>query len=107
MCDESPLVQYTIENNLAAFLNTLNSNVDEQLSKLKSKKISFLFDFFLRTIFLSFWDLKSSLREKYHSQIEFYRDEVDVRVESLKLELDLLRDDFNTRLDSAKKEIDT
>jgi len=49
-------------------------------------------------------DLKSTLKEYYEGKVEFYRDEIDIRVESLKAELDKIRDNLHKKLDEAKHE---
>jgi 50S ribosomal subunit-associated GTPase HflX len=48
-------------------------------------------------------DLKITLKGYYEGKVEFYRDEIDVRVESLKGELDKIRDSLHQKLDEAKE----
>lgn len=38
------------------------------------------------------------------SKINFYREEIDVKIESLKNELDDIRDEFNGKIDQAQNE---
>ena len=58
------------------------------------------FNYFL----FSCLDLKNSLKEEFNNKIKFFRDEVELRIESLKTDLDLLKDEFGKKFDVAKKE---
>jgi ABC-type phosphate transport system auxiliary subunit len=51
-------------------------------------------------------DLKNVLKDEFNNRIEFYREEVELRIESLKIELDLLKDEFGKKFDLAKKEVE-
>ena len=52
-------------------------------------------------------DLKHVLKEEFNNKIEFYREEVELRIESHKTDLDLLKDEFGKKFDLAKKEVET